>query len=169
MARVANLCPLHCGPARRGRFTLIELVVVIAIIAILVAVFAPAREKARQATCVANLKQVGIGLMLYAQDYNETLPVFDDKVFDFANPTVYNARPNFFGSAFPRIRNRGRFGCPSAPDTEAAVPSSKNQAVTSYSRSRFVGSSVLIGRALAAINEPPSIIYALELFNAPGP
>jgi len=60
---------------RRG-FTLIELLVVIAIIAILAAilfpVFARAREKARQASCVSNLKQIGLALRMYCQDYDET-------------------------------------------------------------------------------------------------
>jgi prepilin-type N-terminal cleavage/methylation domain-containing protein/prepilin-type processing-associated H-X9-DG protein len=62
---------------RRG-FTLIELLVVIAIIAILAAilfpVFARAREKARQTSCLSNLKQMGLACMMYAQDYDETLP-----------------------------------------------------------------------------------------------
>ena len=60
--------------SRRG-FTLIELLVVIAIIAILAAilfpVFAQAREKARQATCVSNLKQLSVGGLMYSQDYDE--------------------------------------------------------------------------------------------------
>src|SRR4051812_3319344 len=59
-------------------FTLIELLVVIAIIAILAAilfpVFAQARAKARQAACLSNQKQVGNAIMLYVQDYDETLP-----------------------------------------------------------------------------------------------
>jgi len=62
---------------RRVRgFTLIELLVVIAIIAILAAilfpVFAQAREKARQVTCLSNIKQINLGWLMYMQDYDET-------------------------------------------------------------------------------------------------
>lgn len=64
--------------AARG-FTLIELLVVIAIIAILAAilfpVFAQAREKARAITCLSNQKQIGTGIMMYMQDYDETFPM----------------------------------------------------------------------------------------------
>ena len=62
---------------KRG-FTLIELLVVIAIIAILAAilfpVFASAREKARQSTCTNNEKQIGLGILQYMQDFDETFP-----------------------------------------------------------------------------------------------
>ena len=62
---------------RRG-FTLIELLVVIAIIAILAAilfpVFAQAREKARQATCMSNLNQQGLAILQYVEDYDELMP-----------------------------------------------------------------------------------------------
>ena len=74
-----------CQPTRRGftarksGFTLIELLVVIAIIAILAAilfpVFAQARSKARQTTCVSNLKQVGLAIVMYTQDYDEMFPL----------------------------------------------------------------------------------------------
>jgi len=62
----------------RFGFTLIELLVVIAIIAVLAAilfpVFATAREKARQATCANNQRQIGVLIALYLQDNNETYP-----------------------------------------------------------------------------------------------
>ncbi|MBC8136782.1 MAG: prepilin-type N-terminal cleavage/methylation domain-containing protein [Fibrella sp.] len=71
-------------------FTLIELLVVIAIIAILAAilfpVFAQARDKARQASCLSNEKQIGLGFMQYVQDYDETFP------------TAYQYKANVWGT-----------------------------------------------------------------------
>ena len=61
----------------RSAFTLIELLVIIAIIAILAAilfpVFSRARENARRASCQSNLKQIGLGMLQYAQDYDEQM------------------------------------------------------------------------------------------------
>jgi len=106
---------------RRG-FTLIELLVVIAIIAILAAilfpVFARAREKARQASCLSNLKQIGLAFMMYAQDYDECwgFTTWYD-CYDTSN----NWRPGAMGWAIslqPYIKNRQMLVCPS--DAEKA-------------------------------------------------
>src|SRR5688500_4426112 len=101
--------------SRKRAFTLIELLVVIAIIAILAAilfpVFAQAREKARQTSCLSNMKQTGLGLMMYTQDYDETTPPRNDAVDNFGDPGV---TPNFLGSIQPYTRNGKIYGCPSA-------------------------------------------------------
>ena len=84
--------------SQRKGFTLIELLVVIAIIAILAAilfpVFAQARAKARQISCLSNTKQMGTATMMYVQDYDETLPGyrFNGPAGSNLNPYAADAR-----------------------------------------------------------------------------
>jgi prepilin-type N-terminal cleavage/methylation domain-containing protein/prepilin-type processing-associated H-X9-DG protein len=105
---------------RRG-FTLIELLVVIAIIAILAAilfpVFAQARDKARAAGCLSNTKQIGVALQMYAQDYDETLPMYwDDPAGESRNKGAKNDNPlgYWHNHLAPYTKNYQIFVCPSA-------------------------------------------------------
>ncbi|NUP99545.1 MAG: DUF1559 domain-containing protein [Armatimonadetes bacterium] len=96
---------------RAGRaFTLIELLVVIAIIAILAAilfpVFAKAREKARQTSCLSRLHQVGLGLAMYATDH-EGYPMM-------SAPSDWAVRPKWPDYIYPYVKNEQVFLCPSA-------------------------------------------------------
>ncbi len=107
----------------RNGFTLIELLVVIAIIAILAAilfpVFAQARAKARQTACLSNVKQIGLGMMMYTQDYDECYTV--DAFNKNSGPGGRNepcARDNpairAEAKIEPYIKNSQIFGCPSS-------------------------------------------------------
>ncbi len=100
--------------SRRG-FTLIELLVVIAIIAILAAilfpVFSRAREKARQASCTSNLKQIGLAVEMYAQDYDEALP---RAAYDLSmDGTIGIGDYTWRVAILPYVRNVQLFACPS--------------------------------------------------------
>ncbi|HVK04226.1 MAG TPA: DUF1559 domain-containing protein [Armatimonadaceae bacterium] len=122
---------------RVSAFTLIELLVVIAIIAILAAilfpVFAQAREKARQAACLSNTKQIGLGLMMYVQDYDETYPI---PISD-AWPTrgrVWGFRRYAVELINDYAKNDGIWRCPSS-NFDFNDPASDNYAVWAQARS----------------------------------
>ncbi len=104
------------APGHRAKtrgFTLIELLVVIAIIAILAAILFPvfgrARAKARSSACLSNQKQIGLGLMMYAQDYDETLP---SSYYYVNGATSANGYIQWSGMIAPYVKNWGIFVCP---------------------------------------------------------
>jgi prepilin-type N-terminal cleavage/methylation domain-containing protein/prepilin-type processing-associated H-X9-DG protein len=123
-------------------FTLIELLVVIAIIAILAAilfpVFAQAREKARGISCLSNCKQIGLGIQMYAQDYDET---FVPASVGF---TPFNALLE------PYIKNQQVWTCPSAVTTITGV-------------SRSIGMSATVARPISAVLRMPAIEFPASL------
>lgn len=178
---------------RRNGFTLIELLVVIAIIAILAAmlfpVFAQAREKARGASCLSNCKQLGLALMMYAGDYDDTLP--PAKIGNsppYRRVCVgpgegYPLFPAFWQDVvIPYTKNRGILRCPSRPDrgyqpSQADKPVDGNPdslrfgyignywAFVNDTSARIVNGWHAHGRKLATITEPASLIFVLEGFN----
>lgn len=102
---------------RNHGFTLIELLVVIAIIAILAAilfpVFAQAREKARQSSCLSNLRQLNLGLAQYTQDYDEKFPNYYwyEGCPSGGPRNPYSA--TWFRGIYPYVRNLQLYACPS--------------------------------------------------------
>ena len=101
-------------------FTLIELLIVIAIIALLAAilfpVFARVRENARRATCQSNLKQIGLGVLQYVQDYDEVMPRIDDD----------QSPPYWTDNIFPYVKSYQVYKCPS--DSRQFTPGPNSQA-----------------------------------------
>jgi prepilin-type N-terminal cleavage/methylation domain-containing protein/prepilin-type processing-associated H-X9-DG protein len=95
---------------RRHGFTLIELLVVIAIIAILAAilfpVFAKARDKAKQASCLSNLKQLDLAVIMYCGDYDDVFPIAQDWGTAMDHFCIWDIMA-------PYIKNAGVWACPS--------------------------------------------------------
>jgi len=147
-------------------FTLIELLVVIAIIAILAAilfpVFAKAREKARQASCLSNMKQILLGSLMYAQDYDERL-----------HPLASGSGTNFIGYVLlldPYIKNRNIWTCPSANKEPwafncAGCGTRPNLIVSWYGLNHnarsYPAQNILI--SLANISQPANKIWYAEI------
>lgn len=145
---------------RRKGFTLIELLVVIAIIAILAAilfpVFAQARDKARQMSCLSNTRQIALAIYQYAQDYDEVLPVYG-----------YNAqlRGRWQFQILPYTKNVQIYNCPNVP-TNRWVPPTGSALGTSdrggYGWNLALGAD---GSGLANLDRAPG--YALASIGKP--
>ena len=145
--------------SRQG-FTLIELLVVIAIIAILAAilfpVFAKAREKARQTTCLSNMKQLGLGFVQYNQDYDEKFP--DSQFYG----------RGWASHVYPYVKSTGVYQCPddSDPQNSADALNGTNEYHLSYVISGYVAQSYLGGNAgglsLSQLVAPASTVLLYE-------
>ena len=147
---------------RRG-FTLIELLVVIAIIAILAAilfpVFAKAREKARQSSCLSNVKQISLAMIQYAQDYDERLVPSANAAYNYVSPdgTPINVAPPsamlWMYMIYPYVKNVQIFTCPSYSD---------GWSPTVYDGSCGYGKNRYLDVALALIDEPARTIMLCD-------
>ena len=148
------------GENRKGRrglagFTLIELLVVIAIIAILAAilfpVFAQARAKARQTSCASNIRQMGLAVTLYGQDYDEHFPLTATLLPDFTFL-------NWHDFVDPYVKNKQIWNCPSAT---IPLVDSKNKPVCHYGFNSYYLNTNKDGAALNPAN-------SFDLNNGPG-
>jgi len=117
------------APGRLRGFTLIELLVVIAIIAILAAilfpVFAQARESARAISCLSNMRQIGLALRMYSQDYDESYPnnrLGFTTIGSQTNDPLYEGGWNWRNALQPYLKNKGIFACPSNPGARPGGP-----------------------------------------------
>lgn len=145
-------------------FTLIELLVVIAIIAILAAilmpVFAQAREKARSATCQSNLKQLGLAMNMYRTDYDGKFP------FGGWNSPQRRVTMDWQNSIAPYVKNKGVYRCPSSTEfdeNDAGGPTAWhwNKNPISYMYNNFLADS---GNTLseAAVPRPADVFILVD-------
>lgn len=146
-------------------FTLIELLVVIAIIAILAAilfpVFAKVREKARQIACVSNSKQLGLAVLQYAQDYDETMPNATVNSLAIWSPGGANAYPFWSLQILPYIKDINAYACP-----DDGLGASPDPAVT------WAGVCLSYGANSYMVGLPPNYSFTAQhlagAFGAPG-
>ncbi len=150
----------------RRFFTLIELLVVIAIIAILAAilfpVFAQARDKARQISCLSNAKQIGVSLMMYVQDYDETFPTAWGQYG--TNHYISELQPyikNGYGNPGVLASATGVWQCPSASTigtnrVSAALTTNANLMGVGYNWGPISPEHQAL--SLAAINRPAEVV-----------
>ena len=159
----------HNAIKTRSAFTLIELLVVIAIIAILAAilfpVFARARENARRSSCQSNLKQIGLGIAQYTQDYDERYVFqFNTATNDFADSP--GNEDSWIYRLQPYVKSYQLFRCPSAQDWTAVPPTATS--ATSYVINGVIGGTTEVGagRSLAAVQSPSTLIGVHEFYTS---
>jgi len=168
---------------RRKGFTLIELLVVIAIIAILAAilfpVFAQAREKARQTSCLSNTKQMGTAFMMYVQDYDETFPLAfgwaptRNWMYNYNHGTPVGWRPicpgdercpayevHWANSIQPYAKNYPIEACPSGGEVNIAAATEYDEAKAAgraWANTSYTYNGLLMQLGIASVQTPSKL------------
>jgi prepilin-type N-terminal cleavage/methylation domain-containing protein/prepilin-type processing-associated H-X9-DG protein len=174
-----------------GAFTLIELLVVIAIIAILASilfpVFARARENARRASCMSNMKQIGLGITMYVQDYDEKYPIpWYGATYPGGYSTVEQTKSGTPGEYFhqctsgycgasydkhwitwmdmiyPYVKSVQVFRCPSSTDDEHRPDYILNGAFNGIYRSHYKSGATNGTTSLSEIERPSGAVMLWE-------
>ena len=151
----------------RHGFTLIELLVVIAIIAILAAIlfpaFARARENARRASCMSNLKQVGLGVFQYTQDFDERFP-------PYSNTTGPTQEANGWVVILqPYLKSTQILLCPSATrDNTSFSGPLTNYAINLALIMDIPGGYAIKGNSLAVLTQPSLSVMMCDDVTAGG-
>ena len=152
---------IHQKTTQNGRsaFTLIELLVVIAIIAILAAilfpVFARARENARRSSCQSNLKQIGLGIFQYLQDYDEKFPNQVRAGGSSTNPPY-----GWVDESQPYLKSLQIFQCPSEPTSYDGTSPGATNYTDYYINAALGDTSANQSSATAAIYDQGGISQA---------
>ena len=167
--------------SHKTAFTLIELLVVIAIIAILAAilfpVFAQARAKARQTACLSNEKQMGIGMMLYAQDYDETLPGNSSSAvgtgggaanvsLGFMQPATTVDDPNLNNIVArdiqPYVKNVAIFVCPDSRERTGSATYADSVTTPGGGSDNYIFNGIVMFQPISTVKSPANVIFVHE-------
>ncbi len=150
--------PSHAQRSARG-FTLIELLVVIAIIAILAAilfpVFARARENARRTSCLSNLKQIGLGMMQYSQDFDEKFPTIRNLTTGQSGFYTWDA------AIMPYVKSKQVFMCPSVPSLNTRAYS-MNWWVAGSAQHPSLDLGAVYSTSISAISRTANTVLLIE-------